>query len=117
MDYQTLRLNTAFQHYGISVIFDEAALDQFPKHVFSACTRRRLFVLAGDEIVIGIGPGGVKPGDAIVQLVGALTPFVLRPIGEWCHCVGECFIHEEMPGSTKTMDREATTESREFVVR
>ena len=85
--------------------------------MLSACTRRRLFVLAEDETVIGIGPGGVRIGDGVVQLVGALTPFVMRPVGEWYQYAGECYKYEEMPGSTKTLDREAAIESREYATR
>lgn len=117
LEGNALRLKLVFQHYEIDDIFDEGSLDRVQRHMFNACTRRRLFVLNEDETVIGIGPGAMKPGDVVVQLNGALTPFVLRPFGKAYQFVGDCIIHGKMPHGASAEGPKASTKTKTFRLR
>lgn len=61
------------------------------------CDDRRLF-LFGDEY-IGIGPKSMRPGDQLHILFGGQMLYVLRPVGDYHHFVGECFVDGLMFGS------------------
>jgi hypothetical protein len=77
--------------------------------VWRYCSHRKAF--RTEKGMLGLGPGGVKVGDAVVVLWGGQMPFVLREVaGEngkviW-HFVGEAYVH----GVVEESDVEALIE-------
>jgi len=47
---------------------------------------------------LGIGPNIQQPNDQIWVLLGAKSPFLLRPKGDYFLVVGECYVHGFMKG-------------------
>ena len=71
---------------------------QFTKIYGQKGERLRFFVT--DSGAIGMGPGTMQPGDLVVILFGASSPFVLRPTdnnGQYS-LVGECYLDGIMEG-------------------
>jgi hypothetical protein len=65
---------------------------------------------------LGIGPESTQPGDQIVVLDGARSPFVLRPLrnsGDYA-LLGDSFVLGLMHG--KVRDARGELESRKFVI-
>jgi hypothetical protein len=67
---------------------------------------------------LGIGPESTRPGDHIVALDGARSPFVLRPLGNCSDYafLGDSFVLELMHGEVREMDARGELESRDFVI-
>lgn len=47
---------------------------------------------------MGMGPDITRVGDVIVVVIGACTPFVVRPARDASETVGECYVHGVMDG-------------------
>jgi hypothetical protein len=68
---------------------------------------------------LGIGPELTQPGDRIVVLDGARSPFVLKPLENSSDYafLGVSFVLGLMHGEVREMDARGQLESREFVIR
>jgi hypothetical protein len=67
---------------------------------------------------LGIGPESTQPGDQIVVLDGARSPFVLRPLKNSADyaLLGDSFVLGLMHGEVREMDARGELESRKFVI-
>ncbi|TID18906.1 HET-domain-containing protein [Venturia nashicola] len=70
--------------------------------------QRTLFVVGdGRGTWIGIGPQGLRGGDMLVVLMGAETPFLVRPVRFGSEVlyevVGECYVHGLMKGEVSDL--------------
>ena len=79
-------------------------------------TNRRFFTASSGYI--GTGPQIMQPGDIICDLVGGLTPFVMRTCDkdEWI-LVGPCYVHGIMEGEALWKHDEEGTEIQAFHIR
>jgi hypothetical protein len=74
----------------------------FVRFAASACSGRRLFQTKNGAY--GLGPSCLREGDIIVELVGAGTPYALRPRGENYLLLGQVYIDEIMYGESVERD-------------
>jgi hypothetical protein len=63
---------------------------QFVSQAFRACNGRKLFFTKNGRL--GVGPMAMRSGDISCILVGARTPFILRPAGDQYILVGEAYL-------------------------
>lgn len=78
---------------------------------------RRLFTT--ENGYMGLGPGTMEPGDVVVLIAGARTPFILRPQKEpsstaQYQFVGEAYLHGIMNGEA-ALGREDAFETLELI--
>ena len=68
---------------------------------------------------LGIGPESTQPGDQIVVLDGARSPFVLRNLEDSTDyaLLGDSFVLGLMHGEVREMDARGQLESRQTVIR
>ncbi|EAT90238.2 hypothetical protein SNOG_02026 [Parastagonospora nodorum SN15] len=69
---------------------------RFHEIFVQACVDRRFFVTKNG--LMGVGPDGMKEGDAIGILFGGRVPYVLRPVDNGFRFVGECYVSGLMNG-------------------
>jgi hypothetical protein len=81
----------------------------------SATYGRRIFVTGNGTI--GLGPASVQKGDIVVEFLGGLTPFVLRPCDNHYLLVGECYVHGQMEGEGIDEWEEGSREAEIFHLR
>ena len=67
---------------------------------------------------LGIGPESTQPGDQIVVLDGARSPFVLRPLTNSTDyaLLGDSYVLGLMHGEVKNMDERGKLQSRKIVI-
>jgi hypothetical protein len=68
---------------------------------------------------LGIGPESTQPGDHIIVLDGARSPFVLRKLGDSTDyaLLGDSSVLGLMHGEVREMDARGQLESRQIVIR
>ena len=90
--------------------------DLYQLSVSNACQSRCYFSTEGGRLAIG--PREVKPGDAICVLLGARTPFILRPTNDESYIfIGDSYVHGLMDCETLDMLDMRTVELSDFIIR
>lgn len=92
---------------GDDDLFDIAGTDCFLSH---PC-----FIT--DKNYIGLGPDIVQPGDICCVLFGGCVPFILRPVKNYYHLVGACYIHGWMQGRAMKLLRKKKLREEKFEIR
>jgi hypothetical protein len=81
---------------------ERVSWQRYQSAIQSACNNRRVF--STEKGYVGLGPNSLNMKapepilDEIWVILGARTPFVLRPKGNAYQLVGECYIHGLMQG-------------------
>jgi hypothetical protein len=87
---------------------------QFERLATEACHGRRYFMSA--EKYIGLGPEVLAKGDLVCVIIGAKTPFLLRPRGDTYQVVGECYLYGFMEGQAIEMAAKASLRPQQFIL-
>jgi hypothetical protein len=124
----------AFYHCITANLFGQRDIDwEFMEHVFEqrynfpernevwrqvskaidlACLSRRFFVTS--KGFMGLGPVGVRKGDAVCVLLGGNIPFIMRKVGASWTLLGLSYVHRIMAYSDEEMEEDVRKRRVEY---